>query len=228
MKFIIFDIDGTLTNTKKVEDKCFMKSFEKTFKIDIWNQKWEHLKHVTDWGITEEIIQRAWNRNPSDDEYELMISNFVANLNTERVKDKSQFSEVPGARDFFLRLNEMEEFSLGIATGSWEKSAELKLETIGIALDGICFSNSNHHKSREAITQDVIDQLTEKTKSSPKQIIYFGDGEWDYKTCQNLGIEFIGIDIENDGKLHRLGVKTIFRDYTNSKKIMNELRKTAT
>ena len=62
MKFVIFDIDGTLTDTKKVEDKCFMKAFKQAFGIDITSQKWEDLQHVTDWGITEEIIQREWNR----------------------------------------------------------------------------------------------------------------------------------------------------------------------
>ncbi len=88
MKFVIFDIDGTLTNTKKVEDKCFMKAFEQTFEIDIWSQKWENLQNVTDWGITEEIVQREWNRIPRKDEYELMISNFVTNLKAERARDK--------------------------------------------------------------------------------------------------------------------------------------------
>lgn len=38
MKFMIFDIDGTLSNTKKVDGKCFMSAFEKTFGLQIWNQ----------------------------------------------------------------------------------------------------------------------------------------------------------------------------------------------
>lgn len=225
MKFVIFDIDGTLANTKKVEDKCFIKAFEQTFGIDIWSQQWENLKNVTDWGITEEIIQQKWNRKPRKDEYELMISNFIANLNTEREKDRSQFSEVSGAKDFFYELKKTQEFKLGIATGAWEKSAQLKLETIGIGLDEICFSNSNYHQSREAITTDVIEQLSKKYKQEPTQIIYFGDGEWDYKTCQNLGIEFIGIDIDNDGKLTALGAKTVFPNFLEKEQIMNKLKK---
>ena len=154
-----------------------------------------------------------------------MISNFVTNLKTERAKDKLQFSEVSGAKDFFFELKKWDEFKLGIATGSWQKSAKLKLETIGIELDGICFSISDYHKSRESITKDVIGQLTRKNQKKVEQIIYFGDGEWDYKSCENLGTEFIGIDIENDGKLTRLGAKTVYQDYTNSDEIINELKK---
>jgi len=212
MKFIIFDIDGTLTDTKKVEDKCFMKAFEKTFKLDITNQKWADLKNVTDWGITEEIIEREFNRKPIQREYDLMISNFVSELKTEREKD------------FFYFLKNNTDYKLGIATGSWEKSAKLKLETIGIDLNNIAFSNSDYHKSREEITKHSIQQLSDQLHQEPSQIIYFGDGVWDFKTCRNLGIEFIGIDIEDDKKLTNLGAKTVFRNYLDVEKIMSVIK----
>ena len=73
----------------------------------------------------------------------------------------------------------------------------------------------------------MIEQLTRKINISPEQIVYFGDGEWDYKTCQNLGITFIGIDIENDGKLSKLGANTVFRDYSHCKDIMTALNRIA-
>ena len=223
MKFVIFDIDGTLTNTKKVDDKCYLKAFEQTFDMDIRNQKWTDLKNVTDWGITEEIIQREKRRQPYKSEFEVLVSNFVANLQKEKKKDNTQFDEVKGAKKFFNELRKIENFNLGIATGSWEKSAKLKLDAIGIELNGICFSNSDYYKSREAITQHVINQLKIKTQISPEQIIYFGDGEWDFKTCNNLGIKFIGIDIEGDGKLNELGAKTVFRNYLNKEQIIEEI-----
>ena len=59
---------------------------------------------------------------------------------------------------------------LGIATGSWEESAKLKLEAIGIELGGICFSNSDYHKSREAITKYVIGQLTRKNQKKRNKL----------------------------------------------------------
>lgn len=224
MKFVIFDIDGTLTNTKRVDDKCFIKAFEQTFGLDIQNQKWEDIRHVTDWGITEEIIQNRWNRNPTKEEYAALVANHIGNLTAEKRQDKSQFAEVSGAQAFFDNLRNMEGIKLGIATGAWEKSAQLKLETAGIKLNGICFSNSDYHKSREAITKDVIDQLTKKNNGNPERIVYFGDGEWDYKTCKNLGIDFFGIDHENDSKLRKLGAKTVFQDYTDAEQIMNVLK----
>ena len=70
----------------------------------------------------------------------------------------------------------------------------------------------------------MIEQLTRKNQKTPEQIIYFGDGEWDYKTCQNLGVDFIGIDIENNGKLSKLGANVVFHDYTNRQQIFDALK----
>jgi len=64
MKYIIFDIDGTLTNTKKVDDECFINAFEQTFDINIEQVNWEDIANVTDWGITEEIILREKGGKP--------------------------------------------------------------------------------------------------------------------------------------------------------------------
>jgi phosphoglycolate phosphatase-like HAD superfamily hydrolase len=225
MKFVIFDIDGTLANTKTVDDQCFIKSFMDTFEIDITNEKWEELQNVTDWGMTEEILIREVKRNPTNDDYRRMKTNMLSNLANEKIRDQSQFNEVLGARNFFYELKEKKEFELGIATGAWEQSAKFKLDSIGIELNSICFSNSDHHKRREDITRDVINQLKNRTNTSPDQIIYFGDGAWDYKTCKNLGIDFIGIDIKGSGDLGRIGAKTVFRDFSDNVSIMRLLSK---
>ncbi len=223
MKFVIFDIDGTLANTKKVEDKCFMQAFEQTFGLDIYHQKWENIKHVTDWGITEEIILREKQRVPTKEEYGKMLANFIDLLEKEKQKDPKQFSEIPGARNFFYKLQENKNIHLGIATGSWEKSARLKLAAINIKVDDICFSNSDYDKSREVITKEVIHQLSQRSQRAPDEIIYFGDGEWDYKTCKNLGVSFIGIDHEDDGKLSALGARFVFQNYLDPKPIIQAL-----
>lgn len=225
MKFIIFDIDGTLADTKQVEDHCFMTAFEQTFGLDIRQQRWEDIHHVTDWGITEEIIERELKRKPRQEEYELMISNFVRLLEDERMNDKAQFSEVSGAKDFFYGLKERSSNQLGIATGSWEQSARIKLDAIGIDPAGVCFSNSDYHKSREAITKDVIQQLERQTARKADQVIYFGDGAWDYKTCRNLGIQFIGIDSLGDGKLSAMGAGTVFPHFLAIDQIIKAIEK---
>lgn len=224
MKFVIFDIDGTLINTKQVEDKSFIKAFYQTFQIDIKNQKWENLKNVTDWGITEEIIENHLNRKPSPEEYHSMKNNFLSILEENYNLDFKLFSEIPEATNFFHDLKRMNKLAVGIATGGWEKTAKMKLGKIGIDLNDICISTSDDHITREAITTEVITQLKTKHQVNPEKIIYFGDGEWDFKTCKNLGISFIGIDVENNGKLKKLGTKLVFPNYLNKTQILQAIQ----
>ncbi len=223
MKYIIFDIDGTLSDTKKVDDQCFIEAFEKTFGVNIQNQNWAELKNVTDWGITEEIIQREFNRIPTRGEYDAMLSNLLALFQIEKERASDRFKEIPGAKQFFRKVNTLPNYQIGIATGAWQDSAKLKLEAIEIDPSNLPFSNSSHYKSREEITLHTIEQLNQRSNLKAEEIIYFGDGAWDFKTCQKLGIRFIGIDVNRDDKLKDLGAKTIFSNYLDPESILFEL-----
>ncbi len=223
MTAIIFDIDGTLTNTTKVDDKCFIQAFKTVFGIDISNQNWSELNNVTDWGITEEIILKNWSRIPTEIEYENMISEFVAQLQSELNANKKQFQEINGALNFINFLRKKSNITIGIATGGWEKSANLKLKSIGIDSAEFAISTSNHFKTREDILSKTIRNLKENWKNKIDRIIYFGDGTWDFLTCEKLNIEFIGIDNSKNNKLKEIGAKTIFSDFDQYELIYKKL-----
>jgi len=220
---IIFDIDGTLTNTTEVDDKCFIRAFNIVFGLDISNQNWAELLNVTDWGITEEIILKHRSRIPTDVEYGNMIKEFVAQLQSELLKDKKQFQEVKGAKKFIEFLKHKPNISMGIATGGWEKSAILKLNSIGIDSREFNFSNSNHFKTRADILSKTIQDIKENSRNKIDRIIYFGDGTWDYFTCQKLNIEFVGIDVFKNNKLKKIGAKIIYNNFEKMELIYKSL-----
>lgn len=222
-QLVIFDIDGTLTDTKKVEDKCFMRAFHKAFGLDITDANWDDFPQVTDWAITETIISKTWKRLPTTEEYERVIGLFEKELISELESDANQFQEVAGASGFFHRLLENDSFRVGIATGSWSRSARIKLNAIGIDPTDVAFAHSDLHKSRADITREAIHQAREQKNESFRSIVYFGDGSWDYRTCQELGIPFIGIDAKKDGKLSRLGTQHIFHSFNEQKAILDLL-----
>ncbi|MFK7809112.1 MAG: HAD family hydrolase [Saprospiraceae bacterium] len=217
---IIFDIDGTLADTKAVDDKCFVQAFQETFQIDLQNQDWAALKNVTDHGITAEIIQTNYNRSPTSAELAQMKDRLIELLESELRNDHLQFQPVKGAIDFFSYLKEETNHPLGIATGAWEESAVIKLGGIGLDFSNIAFANSNHHITRAGITRYALQQIKKQRPDATDDIIYFGDGAWDYKTCKELGIRFIGIDVLEDGKLRDLGAETVFSDFRDIQQIM--------
>jgi phosphoglycolate phosphatase-like HAD superfamily hydrolase len=219
---IIFDIDGTLTNTKSVDDKCFKWAFEEIFGIDIECQNWEDLNNVTDWGITEEIILRDRNRLPTSKEYETLTANFIDKLNVEFVKDSTQFDAVRGAKQFLDYLKQRG-YKISIATGGWRLSAEMKLKASGLYVEDIPCANSTDYKTREEIIQHSIRLAEVKYNCKFRKVIYFGDGAWDYATSRKLGLQFIGLDTAQNDKLKMLGAEHVFEDYMKVELIGNIL-----
>ncbi len=219
MKLILFDIDGTLCDSTSIDDKCFIEAFHEYFELDISDQNWEDIKHVTDWGITEEIVKREFGTVPDSEDYNLLKEIFVRKLLFAKETEIQHFRQVKGATAFFNDLRSNKDVGIGIATGSWRASALVKLGAIGIDPKGLPFSNCDLHKSREAITNDTIQQANEQNPHQFEEIIYFGDGKWDYLTCQKLGLRFIGIDVKRNNKLKKLGAETVYENFLDKVQI---------
>lgn len=225
MKYIIFDIDGTLLNTTKVDDECYIDAFETIFSTSIRGVKWNQLTNVTDWGITEELVSNRLERKVNPEEIIELKKLFLKHLNDAYILDKQQFNEIAGASEFYKSLLKNNDFKIGIATGGWEETANFKLDIIGIDPINVGYSNSNYFKTREEIVMNVIKQLNSNSKNQPDEIIYFGDGEWDYKTCQKLNLRFIGIDNQNNGKLRNKGALEVYNNFQRPETIIKSILK---
>src|SRR5437660_3188125 len=55
MRLVMFDIDGTLTETMKVDEERFVRSFAEVFGLTDIDADWSHYPHVTDSGIFHEV-----------------------------------------------------------------------------------------------------------------------------------------------------------------------------
>ncbi len=224
MKLIIFDIDGTLADTKAVDDKCYIQAFEEVFGFNILNGDWSNIKNVTDRGVADEILQTLRGKGLQDDEWEPLIDRFMELMHKEHQNDVSRFREIPGSAAFFEMIKNNSEYEIGIATGACSLSAKLKLETIGVDYRNIPFGNSDYSISREGILNYTLQKSKELYSNITfEETVYFGDAVWDYRTCKNMEIRLIGIDVLKDGKLKSLGVEDVFHDYLSPEAIMNVL-----
>ena len=69
MRLVIFDIDGTLTQTTKADEECFVRSLAEVCGFGEVDTDWSHYKHATDSGILQEIYEAHAGRPEMDPEF---------------------------------------------------------------------------------------------------------------------------------------------------------------
>jgi phosphoglycolate phosphatase-like HAD superfamily hydrolase len=213
MNLVIFDIDGTLTDSASLDDELFLQSFKVSFGLELPLKKWEHYKMISsfnDNSITSMILEKELGFLQSADEIgKLKI--YYLNLLLE---NSDLIHEIEGSTNFYHLIKSQRYYKVGIATGSWRKAGIIKLNAIRIDTDKIAFGNADLHNNRKDIISEVISQAEFYNKAEPfDKITYIGDGVWDYAAAQELGINFLGVDYHQTGKLKEIGVDKIIKDY---------------
>lgn len=213
MTLLMFDIDGTLLDSTGVDDACFIQSFKDCFDLDIHGVDWNQVSEVTDPVLLDEVFSKLAGRSLSEDEH-LNFKRHFLNLLSRCASDQPKdFAPVIGIKAFFEWLNDQDDYQVCLATGSWKRSGEIKLQAAGLGHFDWFMANADDHRTRRGIAQHALMNMCAKTGVVFENITYFGDGLWDFKTMQHLGWEFIGIDAQQNGKLERAGVKNIWTDY---------------
>lgn len=187
MKAIILDIDGTLLDSMAIEPDLYFSSISAVLGSVEFRENLNDYDHVTDSGVIAQVMED--NALPSGSgAIESIRNRFVASL-AEHIKTDGPFSEIPGAARFINRLRDSKEHDVAIATGSWRRSALLKLETSELNVDGIPVFSCDDSPSRTEIMRIALSQLGNMYES----VTYFGDAEWDRRACETLGWQFVPV-----------------------------------
>ena len=193
-KLIIFDIDGTLLDSMDIDSKCYIKSLENEFGIKKINDDWAIYKHATDSGIFQEIYNQYYNTSPKPDDYLKHENSFFNIYNAKLKNNLFSFLQTPGAKEIIYILKSLPNYFISFATGSYKKTALLKLKQFNILENDFPVTTANDAISRE----DIFLLSIKKAKNLYKvnkfdKIISIGDEIWDLKTAINLSLPFIGI-----------------------------------
>jgi len=181
---VIFDIDGTLLNSSAQDEALYKKAVEHILGDVRFRPGLADYDHVTDTGILMQVLED--NGVPPDEatingiknEFFGMVQNFVA--------QSGPFREMPGARAMLQRLSRSESFGVAIATGGWQRSAEIKLETAGFDIRSVPLATSDDAVDRADIMRIALESIGADCGS----VTYFGDGPWDRQACHRLGWTF--------------------------------------
>ena len=77
MHLVMFDIDGTLTETMKVDEQCFVRSFRDVFGFVEIDTDWSHYPRTTDSGIFRDVFISRVGRSPMPQEVSQFRQHFI-------------------------------------------------------------------------------------------------------------------------------------------------------
>jgi phosphoglycolate phosphatase-like HAD superfamily hydrolase len=214
MRLVIFDIDGTLTQTMKTDEECFVRSLAEVCDFSDVDSDWSRYKHATDFGIFREIHKTRTGRLPSPNETSRFRQHFVALL--ARSSSEVAFAAVTGAPLLLSRLADSEEHRVALATGAWRDSARLKMASAGLCYDDYPAASSDDAFDRESIIRLSMQRAAERYGESFACTVYVGDGVWDARACRSVGIPFIGIGTRSRAtRLSAEGAVCVFPDFSD-------------
>jgi phosphoglycolate phosphatase-like HAD superfamily hydrolase len=210
---LIFDIDGTLVYSNKVDSRCFAETYQQLFGKEFPSINWMDYPHVTDTTIFGSVFRNQFGREVEPAVLDHFKRRFVQRLQEARRDDPLNFQEVPGAVSTLDRLSQDPRFSVGVATGGFELPARYKLGYLGIDTTGFHMSFADEKTTREAIIQESLTQA-ERQEGPFERVVYLGDAIWDVRTTRNLSMNFIGIRRKGDVQLlTREGAAHVLQDF---------------
>lgn len=218
-RLIMFDIDGTLTETNDVDTRCYVQAMSEHLGVAI-DSEWSRYRHVTDSGIAAELLERH-GRPPG--ELDQIRARFVALITDALRATPDACTPIPGAADFLRSLRRMPDIVIGLATGAWSESARAKLHHARLDVEDLAFASADDAESRIDIMNACRDRAA--SRGMPiSETIYVGDGIWDAQASQALGWRFIGIaqGIRAE-QLRQAGASKVFADFRNPRQVLSEL-----
>jgi len=194
-----------------VDEECFSKTCQEVLGLEGVSTDWGSYKHSTDSGIVDQIFREAVGRPPNPSELQRFIAHFVSLMDAVHRKDARRFQVTRGVERLFEQLVERD-WSVGIATGAFRASAELKLKLTGIAPLTVPLSTADEAFDRTEIIRRTMQKILE---ASPKVtevegIVYVGDGLWDWKASRALPAGFVGVTAYGDlSRFAKVGVQHV-------------------
>ena len=193
MVLILFDVDGTLTESLALDASVFLDTVRKTFGFRDISEDWASYQHVTGAGVLREIVETRLGRPPTAEEIVRVKTRLEAALRAG-IEQAGGLKPVPGAAEILARLiGSPSAYAVALASGNWKAVAGLMLASAGLPTKGLPGAFSDDAVTREDICRVARQRAEARAGREFERVVYVGDGVWDVRSAQALGYGFVGI-----------------------------------
>jgi phosphoglycolate phosphatase-like HAD superfamily hydrolase len=186
---VIFDIDGTLTRTRYIDEQSYERALKEVFNIELNAEVRSLLSASADSGFLNDICMHYNNQLPAPDQRHQFQTVFFSHL--EQALRQEAKLQIAGAGKLIQTLHDLPNLTVRLATGAWLQSAALKLHHAQITVDPTEVTTAD-----EGLTKhEILDLAHNRVKQScdATRSYYIGDRHWDYLAAKSLGMGFVGI-----------------------------------
>ena len=205
---IVFDIDGTLTDSVGQHINAFKETLIEMGVSEI-KSEFGTFKHHTDSFISKAIFESNQNKQFTKVKFDLFEKGLTEKLHAQKI------IEIAGAKKLIEELSRHPDYGFCFATGSLRRPAEYKLNSVGIPFKDWQLVTSDAIYDREGIVSKAIENASDYYNIQKfERVISVGDGLWDLITAKNLELQFIGVGLKNKGILIENGATFVYEDLT--------------
>jgi phosphoglycolate phosphatase-like HAD superfamily hydrolase len=215
MQLVVFDVDGTLTDTTEVDAACFRQALADIVGRDI-NPGWAAYPSPTDAAITRHVYRTALGRDASAGELDTMRQRFLALLDAALTERPERCAPIPGAVTALARLAHDAQWRVAIATGCWRPSALRKLAHAGFAVATLPAAFAEDGPTRPQIIETAVVRARFQYGEAFSGVVCVGDAPWDVAAARELAYAFVGIGRDGRGeRLRGAGAAQVVADYSD-------------
>lgn len=217
MKLLLWDIDGTLVNVKRLGARAMNEAFQKTYKTDAFIRA-RNMAGKTDLEILKGFL--AENSIPFRDlkaESRRIIPLYVRNLG-KHLRGNPEPFVYSNARELLDRYRRSGKVVHGLLTGNYKKAARLKLHRFGLWK----YFELGAFGEVSAVRADLVPAALERFRKkyrreiSPEDVFIIGDTPNDVEIAKTHGLRSVAVatGIFSKEELKACGAEFVLKDLT--------------
>jgi phosphoglycolate phosphatase-like HAD superfamily hydrolase len=227
MNLVMFDMDGTLTDSFALDANCYVLAIEQALGLTSVVTDWESYAHASSSYCLEQIVRTARGHAPTAAESRAVQQRMIELMSDLHASHGRGTGEIPGAAACVEAL-QAAGYAVSIATGDWESTARHKLTNARIPFEALpaAFCEVSHVRT-DIMRASLARASAHHGGIEFERIVYIGDGAWDVKACREIRWPLVGIGQGNHAtRLKSLGTSHVLPDFTDHAAFLRALDET--